>query len=139
MIAAAYLYWPVVYFAVFLPFIVPRLPARDYVPAVIAAGAIAGYLGVLLLAGRHLDHRRIALHSLGMAVSVDVFAFGVSALRMHSFPTALDRGVDPWDGLAMIVNVVVVLACLEAGRALGRLTRPRCASAPRASSRRNAA
>jgi len=123
VIVAAYLYWPVIYLAVYLPFIVPRLPAWDHVPAVVVATILGGYVVVLLAAGRSLDHRRIALHAIGIALSVDAFSLAMSALRTPAFATF--DGVDPWDALATAVHALMVLACFEAGRALGRATRAR--------------
>jgi hypothetical protein len=124
VIVAAYLYWPVIYLAVYLPFIVPRLPAWDHVPAAIVATILGGYVALLLAAGRSLAHRRIALHAIGIAVSVDAFSRVMSALRTPAFARTFD-GFDPWDALAMVVHALMVLACLEAGRALGRATRAR--------------
>jgi hypothetical protein len=124
VIVAAYLYWPVIYLAVYLPFIVPRLPAWDHVPAAIVATILGGYVAVLLAAGRSLEHRRVVLHAIGIAVSVDAFSRVISALRTPAFARTFD-GVDPWDALAMAVHALMVVACLEAGRALGRATRAR--------------
>jgi hypothetical protein len=124
VIAAAYLYWPVIYLAVYLPFIVPRLPSWDHVPAAVVATILGGYVAVLLAAGRALDHRRIVGHAIGIAVSVDAFSLVMSALRTRAFAKAFE-GFDPWDALAMAVHALMALGCLEAGRALARATRAR--------------
>jgi len=129
VIVAAYLYWPAIYLAVYRPFIVPRLATWDHVPAAL----------LLLAAGRRREHRRIALHALGIAVAVEAFSLLVAWLQTPGFAKTLASGFDPWEALVTAVHVVVVLACLEAGRALSRRSRPRGASAPRATSRRSAA
>ena len=123
MIVAAYLYWPGLYLAVYLPFIMPRLPEWDHIPVAIVATILGGYVVLLVAAGRGRDHRRIVLHAIGIAVSVDVFSLVVSALRTPAFRKTFEGGFDPWDALATGVHALVVLGCLEAGRALGRARR----------------
>ena len=123
MIVAAYLYWPALYLAVYLPFIMPRLPEWDHVPVAFVGTILGGYVVLLVAAGRALDHRRIALHAIGIAVSVDAFALVMSALRTPAFFKTFEGGFDPWDALATVVHALAVLGCLEAGRALGRATR----------------
>jgi len=139
VIVAAYLYWPAIYLAVYRPFIVPRLATWDHVPAALVAVVVVGYVLLLLAAGRRREHRRIALHALGIAVAVEAFSLLVAWLQTPGFAKTLASGFDPWEALVTAVHVVVVLACLEAGRALSRRSRPRGASAPRATSRRSAA
>ena len=139
MIVAAYLYWPVIYLAVYRPLIVPRLPTWDHVPAVLVAAVVGGYMALLLAAGPRRAHRWIALHALGIAVTVEAFSLLVAWVQTPGFATTLATGLDPWEGLVTALHGVLVLGCLEVGRALGRRAPPRRASTQRASSRRNAA
>jgi hypothetical protein len=127
MIIAAYLYWPVIYLAIVLPFIVPRLPTWDHVPFALAAAIVGGYVALLLAAGRGRDHGRIALHALGIAVGVDAFTLLVAGVRRPG--QTLAAAFDPWEALVTSAHAVVAWICLEAGRALGRLagTRRRAA------------
>jgi hypothetical protein len=129
VIVTAYLYWPVVYFAVYLPFILPRLPAWDHIPAAIVAAVLGGYVTVLVAAGRALDHRRIVLHTVGIAVSIYAFSLVMASLSAPAFLKAFEGGFDPWDVLATAAHAVVVLVFLEAGRALGRLASTRRSAA----------
>lgn len=129
MIVAAYLYWPAIYLVVYLPFIVPRLPTWDHVPATLLVAILAGYIALLIAAGRGRDHRRIALHALSIAVSVDAFSLLVAWLRTPGFGKTFQSVLDPWDSLATALHAVVVLVCLEAGRALGRLAGARRSAA----------
>jgi hypothetical protein len=122
---AAYLYWPTIYLAVYLPFIVPRLPTWDHVPGGVIAAILASYLALLLAAGRGRDHRRIAVHALGIAVSVDAFSLLVAWLRTPGFGKTLASGFDPWEALVTVLHALVVLVALEAGRVLGRLASAR--------------
>ena len=72
-------------------------------------------------------------------MAVEAFSLLVAWWQTPGFAKTVASLFDPWEGLVTALHVVVVLACLEAGRALGRRTRPGRAAAPRASSRRNAA
>jgi len=123
VIVAAYLYWPALYLAVYLPLVMPRLPEWDHVPVAFVGTILGGYVVLLMAAGRALDHRRIALHAIGIAVSVDLFSLVMSALRTPAFLKTFGGSFDPWDALAMAVHALLVLGCLEAGRALGRARR----------------
>jgi hypothetical protein len=136
VILAAYVYQPVLYFAVYLPFIVPRLPGWTHIPLPIHVAVIGGYLAVLLVAGRSLDHRRIALHALGIEASNGVFTFLMARLQMPAFLKSYEAYDNPWTAAAVlwevseIVGVVLAtMAVLEAGRAMGRVMRARRSAA----------
>jgi hypothetical protein len=139
VIVAAYLYWPVMYVAVYRPFILPRLSSWSHIPVTLVAALIVGYIAVLLAAGRRREHARIVLHALGIAVVVEAFLLLVGWLQAPGFVKALEMAFDPWEALVTAVHAVVVLAGLEAGRALVRPAKPQGVPASRASSRRNAA
>jgi hypothetical protein len=139
MIVAAYLYWPVMYVAVYRPFILPRLSSWSHVPLTLVAAVVAGYIVVLLAAGRRQEHARIVLHALGIAVVVEAFLLLVGWLQVPSFVKALEMAFDPWEALVTAAHMVVVLACLEAGRALAGVAKPDDVPASRPSSRRTAA
>ena len=121
MIVAAYVYWPAIYLAVYVPFVVPRLPTWNHVPTPFFLAIVGVYIVVLLLAGRSLGHGWIALHAIGIALSADAFALVVSWLRAPGFRKAFQVGLDPWDVLATAAHAIIVVIFLEGGRALGRL------------------
>ena len=139
MIIAAYLYWPLIYLLVYRPFILPRLSSWDHVPLTLAAAVLAGYVALLLAAGRRRTHGAIALHALGIPLAVEALSLLVGWLQSPRFGKTLASGVDPWEVLVTAAHALVVLACLEAGRALVRAAKPPYVPTSRASSRRNAA
>ena len=139
MIIAAYLYWPVIYLIVYRPFILPRLASWSHVPLTLVAIVAGGYVALLLAAGRRRPHGAIALHALGIALWVEALSLLVGWLQTPGFGRMLASGFDPWEVLVTAVHAIIVLACLEAGRALARVAKPDDVAAARASSRRNAA
>jgi hypothetical protein len=138
VIVAAYLYWPVIYLVVYRPFILPRLSSWSHVPLTLVAVVAGGYVALLLAAGRRRTHRAIALHALGIALWVEGLSLLIAWLQTPGFGRML-ASFDPWEVLVTAVHAIVVLACLEAGRALTRVAKPGDVPASRASSRRNAA
>ena len=139
MIVAAYLYWPVIYLLVYRPFILPRLSSWDHVPLTLVAVVAGGYVALLLAAGRRRTHGAIALHALGIALTVEALSLLFAWLQTPGFRKIFASGFDPWEVLVTAVHAIVVLGCLEAGRALTRVAKTDGVSASRASSRRNAA
>jgi hypothetical protein len=139
LIVAGYLYWPVMYVAIYRPFILPRLSSWSHIPLTIVAALALGYIALLLAAGRRQKHARIVLHALGIAVVTEAFLLLVGWLQAPGFVKALEMAFDPWEALVTAVHAIVVLACLEAGRALVHAAKPRGVPASHPSSRRNAA
>ncbi len=131
MIAAAYVYQPTLYFAVYLPFVVPRLPGWTHVPLPVHVAVVGGFVTVLLVAGRSLGHRGIALHALGIVVANSVFTYTMAALRMPAFLKSHEAYGDAWvanflwDVGGAVVAMPGIMAVLEAGRALNRVMRAR--------------
>ena len=121
MTVVGYLYWPALYFGLYLPFIMPRLPHWTSVPLVIVVTVFSGFAVVLVAAGRSLDHRRIGLHALGIVASIEVFTLVMARLQMPAFQKGAE-GDDPWELLGAAAGVAVVAVMLEAGHALGRVT-----------------
>jgi hypothetical protein len=139
LIVAAYLYWPVMYVVLYRPFILPRLSSWSHVPLTLVGAVVLGYIALLLAAGRRQEHARIMLHALGIAVVVEAFLLLVGWLQAPGFVKAVEMAFDPWEALVTAVHAIVVLACLEAGRALVRAAKPRRVPASRERARRNAA
>jgi hypothetical protein len=135
VIVVAYLYWPVVYLLVYRPFILPRLSSWDHVPLTLVGVVVGGYVALLVAAGRRQRHARIVLHALGIAAVVEAFLLLVGWLQAPGFVKASEMALDPWEALVTAVHAIVVLACLEAGRALARVAKPGSAPAARTSSR----
>ena len=125
MMIVAYLYWPVIYLIVYRPFILPRLSSWDHVPLTLLGAIAIGYLAVLVAAGRRRTHRAIALNALGIALAVEALSLLVAWVQTPAVGRIFASGFDPWEALAMAVHAVVVLACLEVGRALTRAAKPR--------------
>ena len=84
-------------------------------------------------------HGAIALHALGIALTVEALSLLFAWLQTPGFRKIFASGFDPWEVLVTAVHAIVVLGCLEAGRALTRVAKTGGVPASRASSRRNAA
>jgi hypothetical protein len=109
----AYGYWPLFYFAVYLPLIVPKLDHWKHIPLWIFLASVFGF--IVLLAGVGAKHKTKTnfFHAIGIAASLYLFQFLLKSLSLPGF-----RKPGFSDILASFLSILVVFILLETGRML---------------------
>ncbi|OGX33584.1 MAG: hypothetical protein A3I43_01305 [Omnitrophica WOR_2 bacterium RIFCSPLOWO2_02_FULL_50_19] len=106
-----YVYWPLLYFAVYLPVIVPRLDQWHHIPSWFTWSVLLGFVVVLGALGVKTSHKAIALHAFGIACFLQGFIFAMSRLNMPSFLKSYEAGFLP-DAILPIFIVATIIAVL---------------------------
>jgi len=119
----AYLLFPLLYFTVYLPLIVPRLAGWHRIPYGITISLGAIYLLVVAAVGVGRSHKTILLHALGLAGSIHVFIFIVSRLQMPGFLKAYESRFFPEAIPRILVTGILLTLVAEAGRFVSRARR----------------
>jgi len=118
-----YAYWPLLYFAVYLPFIVPRLDQWKYIPFWIPGLEIIGFIVVLAALGMSSSHKSILFHAFGISLFLQVSIFAMSRLHMPSFLKSFEGGFLP-DAILPVLLLGTIIAVLgEAGHFVVALKR----------------
>ena len=120
-IALAYVYWPLLYFAVYVPFIVPRLHQWQYIPSWITWPAVIGFGVILAASGIRRTHKAILIHAVGVALFVEVFIFAMSRLQMRSFHKSYEGGFMPDALLPTAILAATAAVFGEVGRFMTEL------------------
>ncbi len=116
----AYAYWPIVYFGIYLPFIVPSLDRWKRIPPGIVFAACLGFATVLVNMGRHHSTKANFLHAIGIQGSLLIFFFLLAKLAMPGFKKS-ESGIEggALELLAgVLLPVVIIFALAEGGRIL---------------------
>jgi len=113
IVLLAYAYWPLLYFAAYLPLIVPKLAYWKHIPLWIFLASVFGF--VALLAGVGATHKTKAnlFHAIGITVLLHLFLFILRGLSLPGF-----RETGSFDVLALLLPMLIVFALLESGRIL---------------------
>jgi hypothetical protein len=114
--ALAYVYWPLLYFGVYIPFIIPRLHQWRQIPFWVTWPAILGFIGLLIACGMRRTHKAILIHAFGLALFLALFIFAMSRLNMPSFLKSYEGGFMP-DALVPVASLAVTATLFgEVGR-----------------------
>jgi len=115
-IILAYVYWPLLYFTVYMPFIVPRLGGWRNIPFWITWPAIVGFIALLAACGMRRSHKAILIHSFAVALFLQVFIFAMSRLHMPGFLKSYEAGVVPDTVVPVFIVGIIAAALGETGR-----------------------
>jgi methylmalonyl-CoA mutase cobalamin-binding domain/chain len=117
----SYVYWPLLYFAVYIPFIVPRLNHWQHIPFWITWPPIVGFIVVLVACGMKRSHKSILVRAFALALFLQGFIFVMSQLNMSGFLKAYEAGFLP-DVVAPIIFFGITATIFgEAGRFAAKL------------------
>jgi hypothetical protein len=110
----AYAYWPLLYFVVYLPLIVPKLAQWKRIPLWIFLASVFGF--VALLAGVGATHKtKVNLfHAIGVTVFLHLFLFILRGLSLPGFRNTAGY----FDVLTILLPMLIVFVLLESGRIL---------------------
>lgn len=72
MLVSYYAWWPIVYLAIYLPFVVPRLGLWNRIPVSILVGTMGAFVLLGVCAGALLNQRWILVHAFGVAAFLQV-------------------------------------------------------------------
>ncbi len=107
----AYAYWPLLYFGVYMPLVVPRLHQWSHIPFWITWIAFIGFILVLAASGMREHHKSILIHAFGIALFRQAFVFAMPRLHMPSFLKSYEAGFFP-EALARILILTIVAGTL---------------------------
>ena len=111
-----YVYWPLLYFTVYVPFIIPRLNTWNQIPFLVTGFGIFGFVALLAACGMRKTHKSIFIHSFGVALFLEVFIFAMSRLSMPGFLKSYENGFLP-DAVVPILILGIIMTTLgESGR-----------------------
>lgn len=119
-IVLGYAYWPLLYFGVYLPFIVPRLDGWHHIPFWITWPAMLAFIVILAALGTRCTHKAIILHAFGIAFFLQAFIFTMSKFHMPSFLKSYEARLFSHAILPILSLVVVVIAMGEVGHLVMR-------------------
>ncbi len=114
-IILGYVYWPLLYFAVYLPVIVPRLDQWHRIPILITWIVFLGFIVVLGALGFKTSHKAIVLHAFGIACFTEGFFFAMSAFSMPAFLKSYEAGFLPDAMLDIPITAIIITVLAEAG------------------------
>jgi hypothetical protein len=103
----AYAYWPLLYFGIYLPLIVPRLNQWEHIPYWLIIGSIMGFIVVVAKLGSRSIQRAIIFHAIGISIFVELFLFFMVYLGMPGF-----RNPNETSLLGSILSIVIMAICL---------------------------
>lgn len=118
----AYAYWPIAYFGIYLPLIVPSLDHWTRIPLWILFLICLGFAIVLISMGKWYSTKANLLHALGLHVSLLLFLSLLAKLVMPGFKKG---GSGKGGILDLLINVllpIMIIFALEEG---GRVLMPR--------------
>jgi hypothetical protein len=116
-----YVYWPLLYFGVYLPFIVPELTQWNRIPFWIVWPPIIGFIVVLISLGIRRSHKLILIHSFGIALFLQILTFALSRFQMPGFLKSYETGFLP-DAIAPVLLFGIIAGVLsETGRYVVKL------------------
>jgi hypothetical protein len=111
----AYIYWPLLYAAIYLPLIIPRLAEWKRIPLWIFLAVSLGFVVLLTRMGAKLKTKGNAFHAVGITVFLSLFIFAAARLSLLGF-----RKPGTFNALASLLSVLVIFTLLEAGRILAK-------------------
>jgi hypothetical protein len=118
--ALGYVYWPLLYFIAYIPFIIPRLDQWRQIPFWVTWPAICGFVALLVACGMRRSRRTILINAFGLALFLAVFIFTISRLNMPGFLKSYEAGFLP-DALVPVMFLTITAAALgEVGRFMAR-------------------
>jgi len=116
----AYIYWPVAYFGVYLPFVVPSLGRWKQIPVWIPIIMGLGFVLILVSMGIHNSQKANFLHAIGIQISLLFFLFLMVKLVMPGFKKseygANGRFLE--DLIVLVAPIMIMFAVAEGGRIL---------------------
>jgi hypothetical protein len=115
----AYIYWPLLYIAIYLPFIIPRLVEWKRVPLWILLAVSLGFAVLLAGMGTRYKTKANAFHAIGITVLLSLFMFMAASL---SWPGFKKPGSGSFNALASSLSVLIIFALLETGRIVATRT-----------------
>jgi len=120
-IILGYLFFPLLYFTIYLPFIIPRLNEWHRIPFLIMRLTIIAYVIILAGFGIKNSHKTIVIHAFGISCFIHVFMFTMSVLRMPSFLKSYESGFLPEAIPSIVILGIAVALLAEAGHVVLRM------------------
>lgn len=112
---SAYVYWPLLYFVVYMPFVVPRLDRWHHIPFWITWLAIIGFISILAACGVRKSHRAICFHAFGMSFFLQGFIFAMSRLSMPGFLKSYEASFMPDAAVPVLIVGTAAVGLGEIG------------------------
>jgi hypothetical protein len=121
----AYVYWPLLYFAVYTPFIVPRLNQWQCTPFWITWPTIVGFIAILVASGMKRSHKSILIRAFSLSLFLQGFIFAMSRLHMPSFLKSYEAGFLPDAVVPVLLLGITATVLGEAGRFAAKRQHPK--------------